>query len=386
VSFCAFKNTNKSNLAEWDSQFNSDGRLTKAAVFAILYQYSQIKNSGATIKSTKIKEVNMANLHSGFEAFHETLVLSQTKKEALRQSRDAIRSRIEAYFKEMLKVEIPKFHAQGSFAMLTIVNPLDGEFDLDDGIYLQHLNEHDQSEWPTPEAVHSWIVEATEGYTTEKPIDKRTCVRVRYAGQYHIDLPSYAKFEGNAMLAETGEKGWHRSDPIALTERFIEQVKKRGEQLRRFVRYFKAWADYQSGTRGTMPCSLILTVLATDYFQGDERDDVSMAQTANAIRDAIQVQFRVRNPVDNMEELAGRLSDGDKQRFQEAIDDLAKDAAKANCSKSKKEASKLWQNQFGERFPLVDNDDEKENQKKQNAERLAAFYTPRNPAKPWGSR
>ena len=80
---------------------------------------------------------------------------------------------------------MPKFHAQGSFATQTTVNPLDGEFDLDDGVYLQHLDEYDQSGWPTPETVHGWIVDATNGYTKEKPIDKRTCVRVRYAGQYH---------------------------------------------------------------------------------------------------------------------------------------------------------------------------------------------------------
>ena len=195
----------------------------------------------------------MANLHNEFQTFHEKVALSQGKKESLRQSRDAIRGRIENYFKEKLKVDVPKFHAQGSFPMGTVINPLDGEYDLDDGVYLQHLDEHDQRGWPTPETVHRWIIEATNGYTKEKPIDKRTCVRVRYAGQYHVDLPSYAILNGKPMLAERGGKGWHESDSIALTDWFIDQVKKSGEQLRRFVRFFKAWADYQSRNRGTMP-------------------------------------------------------------------------------------------------------------------------------------
>src|ERR1044072_3621863 len=125
----------------------------------------------------------MANLHNEFQTFHKNVALSQAQKESLRQSRDAIRGRIENYFKEKLKVEVPKFHAQGSFAMETTVNPLAGEFDLDDGIYLQHLDRYDKSNWPRPETVHSWIVEATDGYTNEKPIDKSTCVRVRYAGR-----------------------------------------------------------------------------------------------------------------------------------------------------------------------------------------------------------
>ena len=272
--------------------------------------------------------------------------------------------------------------------MGTVINRLDGEYDLDDGVYLQHLNEHDQSGWPTPETVHRWIVESTTGYTKENPIDKRTCVRVRYAGQYHIDLPSYAILNGKPMLAEKGGKGWHESDPIALTEWFVDQVKKSGEQLRRFVRFFKAWADYQSRSRGTMPCSLILTVLAVQYFHSDERDDVSVANTAKAICDAVQVQFCVYNPVDHTEELTRRLSDEEKKSFQQAIADLANDAAEAINTEIRKDACKLWRNQFGDRFPLVEDDKvgDEEEQKKEDARRLVTVFAPKNPIKPWGWR
>ena len=326
----------------------------------------------------------MANLYLQLQIFHEKVALSPGKKESLRQSRDAIRSRIEKYFQGKLEVEVPKFHAQGSFAMETTVNPLDGEFDLDDGIYLQHLDEHDQSNWPVPETVHAWIVEATDGYTKEKPIDKRTCVRVRYAGHYHIDLPSYGTLNGKPMLAEKGGKGWHNSDSIALTEWFTSQVQKQGDQLRRVVRYIKAWSDFQSAKRGKMTTSLILTVLAAQSFRSHERDDISLADTAKAIFDAIHFAFRVYNPLDGAEELTQRLSDEEKKRFQGAVAELATDAAKAVNTESKEEASKLWQGQLGDRFPLV-NDDEEEKQKKDNADRLAAFYSPRKPTKPWGS-
>jgi hypothetical protein len=93
--------------------------------------------------------------------------------------------------------------------MGTVINPLDGEYDLDDGVYLQHLDENHHSGWPTSETVHrGWIVEATDGYTKEKPIDKRTCVRVRYACQYHIDLPSYAtQRQGQCWQKKAGRAG-----------------------------------------------------------------------------------------------------------------------------------------------------------------------------------
>ena len=326
----------------------------------------------------------MANLDEQFQKFHEKVALSPGKKESLGQSRDAIRSRIENYFKEKLKLEIPKFHAQGSFAMGTTVNPLDGEFDLDDGIYLQHLDEYDQSAWPTPEAVHGWIIEATDGYTKEKPIDKRTCVRVRYAGQYHMDLPSYATLNGKRMLAEKGEKGWHNSDSISLTEWFTDQVQKQGDQLCRVVRYVKAWADFQSAKRGKMSTSLILTVLVAQNFRSHERDDIALADTAKAIFDAFRDGFHVYNPVDGTEELTQRLSDEEKKRFQDAIADLLSDAAKAVNTESKKKAHKLWEGQLGDRFPFVDDADEEE--KKEDARRLVTIYAPKQPIKPWGWR
>jgi len=255
----------------------------------------------------------MANLHSEFITFHDRVALSTGKRKSLRMARNAIRERIRKYFRENLKVTLPRFLGQGSYSMGTIANPLDGEFDIDDGVYLQHLD--DNREWPTPDTIHRWLVKATDGHTNEKPLDKRTCVRVRYAGQYHVDLPSYGQLNGEYLLAEKGVKGWHRSDPLSLTVWFREQVKAQGEQLRRVVRYLKAWADFQSGRRGRMPSGLILTVLAVQKFKADERDDVSLSNTATAIFYAVNPIFCVYNPVDLTEELTSRLTDEQKARF-----------------------------------------------------------------------
>lgn len=326
----------------------------------------------------------MANLHNEFKKFHDRIVLTPPQKESLKKSRDAVRDRIRKYFSESLQCKVPKFHGQGSYAMKTIINPLDGEFDIDDGVYLQHLNEKDSSEWPAPETVHKWIVNATKNHTNEKPIDKRTCVRVRYAGQYHIDLPIYARLNGEYMLAEKGEKRWHPSDPKALTDWFNEQVKKHGDQLRRMVRCFKAWADFQSGRKGKMPSGLILTVLATQNFCAHERDDIAFTNTAKAISKVIKPVFCVYNPVDRTEELTERLTETQKSRFQEAISDLVSDAIHAIETKDPQESSRLWRKQFGDRFPAVENADYKPEQMKKDATKLAAFYSSKKPVKPWG--
>jgi hypothetical protein len=344
------------------------------------------------IKSQKVTKLNnpkegkqMAELRKEFNDFHDRIVLGNGQKESLRKSRNAIRDRIRKYFKEIFKVTSPRFYMQGSFAMGTTVNPLDGEFDIDDGVYLQHLDENDNSNWPVPDTVHQWIVKATDGHTKEKPMDKRTCVRIRYAGQYHVDLPIYAKYLDEQRLAEKGENGWHQSDSKALTDWFINQVNNKGEQLRRTVRFIKAWADFQSGRRGKMPSGLILTVLAVENFRLDEKDDISLSKTLAAISNVVKSLFIVFNPIDGTEELTARLTDMQKERFQQAIADFSSDALKAVDTDDCEYASKLWRLQFGDRFPVVESKDNEE-QKKENVAKLATIYAAKNPPKPWGNR
>lgn len=323
----------------------------------------------------------MANLHKEFGTYHDTIALSASQKASLQQSRDAVRRRIRKHFIEKLEVTPPKFHAQGSYAMVTTVVPLDGEFDLDDGIYLQHLDEHDSSKWPRAETVHGWIVDAVDGHTNEPPIDKATCVRLRYAGQYHLDLPSYATLNSDYLLAVKGDVQWRKTDPKAITDWFRDRVNKvHGEQLRRVVRFLKGWQDYQTQKIGKLANGLILTVLANNAFRADERDDACLAKTAEAIRSLVTPVFTVINPVTPYDTLTDRLSDERKKRFQEAIAGLAEAASKAVAHDKPSEASKIWRKQLGDRFPLLDEDDDK---KKSDAAKIAAGFISMNPPKPW---
>jgi hypothetical protein len=269
--------------------------------------------------------------------------------------------------------------------MGTTVNLIDGEYDIDDGVYLQHLDNQDDSEWPTAATVHQWLMKATDGHTGEKPMDKRTCVRVRYAGQHHVDLPSYGELNGKYHLAVKGEAKWPHGDPLALTHWFIATVKLYGEQLRRLVRYLKAWADFQSGRRGKMPSGLILTVLAANHFRKHEKDDIALANTLQAISNAVSTTFFVLNPVDINEALTDRLTDVQKTRFQDAIKTAAENANQAIAQEDEQKASYLWRKQLGDRFPLIDKKGHKR-VTKQTAASIAAVHTNSNPPKPWGWR
>jgi len=294
----------------------------------------------------------MADCHDLFREFYEKIKLSSSKKSSLRKSREGVRERIRKHFKETKKEAVPSFKGQGSYYMATTVNPLNEEYDIDDGVYLNNLPE-DKGQWPTAETVHEWIMKAVEDQTSTPPQDKATCVRVIYEGKYHVDLPIYGIYEDNAYLAVKGDKQWTLSEPIKLGDWFLDEVKKKGEQLRDIVLYLKAWSDKKPNK---MPNGLILTVLAVENYHADERDDVAFSKTVEGIYAAIKDNFLVKNPIDDSEELTNRLSSAQKTNFKEALQVLVENSKEALKETDKKKASKIWQKEFGDRFPICQDD------------------------------
>ena len=302
----------------------------------------------------------MANLHDAFDKFHRRIALTPDNKVALRITREAIRERIRKYFRKTLNQQIPRFRGQGAYAINTLVNPIDGEYDLDDGVYLQHLDHLDARKWPSGATVRQWLINAVEGGRgREEVVEKKACVRVRYPGLYHVDLPVYGILYGRCMLAPEGENQWYHSDPLALIQWINAHVALYGEQLLRIIRFLKAWADFQSLQFGRMPSGLMMTILATRHFQDHARDDIAVTYTLQVISKAVTHFFYVPNPVDISEELTDGLTPIQQERFRDAVISAAKDARGAIRVEGRRSASKLWRKQFGSRFPLEQKKDKK---------------------------
>jgi hypothetical protein len=291
----------------------------------------------------------MSDCHDLFLEFFDIIRLGDSKKDDLTSASDAIRDKIRTYFKDILKKKVPEFKSQGSFAVSCVVNPLNGEFDIDDGVYLQNLDD-DKSKWPTPDSVHSWIREAVKGHTKEDPIDKRTCVRVVYSRNYHVDLPIYGTYNQEPYLAEKGDAGWHPSDPVAYTSWFSGKVNESGEQLRRILIYLKAWADYKS-TSTNILSSFVLSILTANNYVSSEKDDVAFSGTVKNIYDCINKSNDVYNPVDSDENVGERLIKNQWKFSKDKFLNLLQSAGEALKAEKKEEATKIWRKEFGERFP-----------------------------------
>lgn len=293
----------------------------------------------------------MANLQSAFDQFHRRIALTSGNKIILRKAIEEIRNKIRRYFCDILHQPVPKFRSQGSYAINTIVNPINGEFNLNDGVYLNHLDDQDDRTWPAGMSARQWIVDAFKGNRHFKAIQKLACVRLRYVGLYHVDLPIYGLLRGQSKMA-LNDDNWISGDPYAITQWFNSYFSLYGGQLSRIIRYVKAWADYQSLHEIKMPNGFFLSVLATRHYQDDPRDDVAMAYTLKVMSKAIIPYCTVLNPVDIDEELTEHFSRSKIDHFREAIKSATEHAICATRIDEPQEASMIWRKLFGNRFPI----------------------------------
>lgn len=306
------------------------------------HQVSSIKNNHVRKGLDFLADIN--NL---FVDFYEKISLSKEKADNLRRGRDALRKKIKEWFSDNEKGE-PSFCWQGSFAMKTTVNPIgDGEYDLDDGVYLQEFFDEDMSTWPATSTVHSWIKSAVKGHTQSAPIDKDTCVRVVYAKGYHIDYPIYIKYNDTAYLAHK-TKGWTISDPKAFKDWFIQNVREEGEQLRRLVKYLKAWKDFKEiSLKG-----IEITILATENFCAYEgRDEKSLYETVQNILVVLENNFVCIKPVAPGEDLFEGTSKTKKDNIINGLKALSNKLDLAIKESDPKVASQYMKEIFGNRFP-----------------------------------
>lgn len=289
----------------------------------------------------------MADINNLFSTFNNTISLTKSKSDNLRKGRDSLRGEIKEWFSEHDKLQ-PTFCWQGSFAMKTVVNPLnDGEYDLDDGVYLSGYSEQDMSDWPSTSTVHTWIKKAVDGHTKNDPIDKDTCVRVVYANGYHIDYPIYIVNDDTAYLAHKA-KGWIESDPKAFKKWFIQNVNDEGEQLRSIVKYLKAWKDFKDiSLKG-----IEITILVTENFEAYEgRDEKALRYTVTNIISSLESKFSCIKPVVPGEDLFENVSETKKNNIINGLNNLKSKLISAIDEDDPASASEYMIEVFGDRFP-----------------------------------
>lgn len=328
----------------------------------------------------------MANSHNLFQTYNQAIKLSDTDREKLKQARNSLRERMKSGFSKLpedqRKTHSIEFQSQGSFVMDTIIKPEINDFDLDDGVYFQGSLAYQQRS--DTQAFHDIIIRAIDrNVEIEDIIDKTTCVRVKYFHKYkerdlgfHIDIPIYyAENMENPELADT-KNGWVESSPVEFIawfegkakssfqkaflleslkyaepyEKWLSDIRKEDCQLRRIVRYLKAWADLKSKE---MPCGIIMSILAANNYVQNVRDDICLRDTlVNIAKDLVLNNFTCYRPTPKRgENLFDKYTSNEKLFFNTALEAFINSANLAIENPNHKEACLKWKRHLGDRFP-----------------------------------
>jgi hypothetical protein len=347
----------------------------------------------------------MANVQKQFEGFNGKIRLGRfDENQTLRDKRDAVRDRLDEKLPDIFKKydeQCPSYYYrnQGSYKMDTGVVPLDGDFDIDQGIYFAVSSDT----YPDPVVLKQRVHEALDGHTKDVRI-RRPCVTVQYqrGGEpvYHVDIAVYSDEDENAdsksRLAVGRENSadenrqWEVSNPQALIDTILGRFKGNDrKQFRRIVRYFKRWKDQNFSSDGNAaPLGIGLTVATYDDLNpaysdptaGTPDDLLAMRNLVRAILGKFTTVYdlnqgknrrrlKVLLPVEPWNDLFEQMSDTQMTRFEEKLEHLrdALDAA-ANAVDPHDAATELSK-VFGGDFPVP----EKKETAKQHA--ASAFVT-----------
>lgn len=318
----------------------------------------------------------MADLHSLFETFHTNIRITQTKKNKLRNSKDALRKKIISYFEEHHPEYVPKFRIQGSYKMGSAIRTKDDTCDLDDGVYF--LRKPDVS----PTILQTWVYNAVKGHTKEQAHRKK-CISVLYFENdvevYNIDIPVYYKLDDEAPRLAIKNGEWSESDPKEMTDWFVEK-KKQKSQVAKIVRHLKSWCDH---VREKMPSGLAMTVLACNAIENvswyDKRDDVTLKNMLKEIRRVLKIKFECIVPAVPNDDLFANYDNAKRQSILKRLDDFITDAEAALEEKNELKASRLWGKHLGNRFP----EGEDKNQETNNNGAIAGLGGIAKTNKPW---
>lgn len=259
---------------------------------------------------------------------------------------------------------------QGSYKFATLIRPvhLGEEYDVDVGVYFEWEGDDDDDIYPTPSQLRDWVQSELINYKSltdsikqiEEP-PKERCSRATYVKQFHIDTPVYhLKKSSDTRKLACLSGDWEDSDPKAIYKWFRDAVNEDDrEQLRRLVRYLKAWAAVAfEDSPGARPSSILLTVLVTNIFKDsfisrligmDDEDALIMV-----IKDMHKLLFenrKVDNPVDLDEDL-NRISEEHWKTFLNNLQSLYTAAEKAEESEDEASAALAWSEVFSFLMPL----------------------------------
>lgn len=300
----------------------------------------------------------MHNCHTDMLAYHnDEVTLPQSEQTDMRNRRNSNRDRVKNGLKKNDQPSPDDFTSQGSYAMRTMVQYPNKDYDIDDGIYFDREKlKGSRGGDKTPQEAKQMVCDAVQDDRFKKKPEVRTnCVRVYYNEGYHVDLPVYRTYlddYGDEKI-ELASTNWKESDPQSVTSWFDKQNQEKspdttnGRQLRRIVRFLKTFSRSRDSWSDRTATGFIITKLVTEKYHSDSaREDQSLYYTMKGIKERLDWDLEVKHPV--LDEYLTNGPDDSKTKFlREKLDEALKNLDilfDPDCTRS--QALKAWDKVF----------------------------------------
>lgn len=272
--------------------------------------------------------------------------------------RDTNRARLKRGLTKNKDPHPDRFVIQGSYAMKTMTQHPENDYDIDDGAaFSVEKLISDAGAAMSAEEAKQMVCDALigGGGLRKDPKVIKNCVRIVYADGTQVDIPVYrvtTDAAGNETLELAGPDWSDDASPTQITDWYRNEEKKthkQGEdepQLRRMTRLLKKYA--RAHLEEDAPSGLILTVVCAEkHTRHNLREDEAFRTLLENVKQRLGDGAPVYNPVDPSEELT---KDTDASKFKKLADQISKTLETlavlddVNCSTA--EARGAWDETF----------------------------------------
>lgn len=287
--------------------------------------------------------------------FHDKQVsLTEAQRSLMRNRRNSNEKRVVKGLENNEKPKHEEFVAQGSYAMHTMVQSIENDYDIDDGIIFdkEELIGYKGAEISALET-RKMICDAVDDNSFKKdPKVLKNCVRIFYNDGTHVDMPAYRRLADGTL--ELASSDWKGSSPSEVTTWFNEAVidkspdVKNGRQMRRITKLLKAFMKSRLSWGDLMISGFALSVLVNEsYSSNTDSDCISLYNTMVDINNRLNLNKIIYHPSRISETLTKTSHDASvvffNKKLKKAIDDLVV-LLESDCNEKK--SLKAWQKVF----------------------------------------
>ena len=296
-------------------------------------------------------------------AYHDQEVnLPVKERDAMRGRRNANRRRVGDGLENADKPAPNEFVSQGSYAMKTMVQAPDKDYDIDDGVYF-HKDDlvGERGAEMSPLQARQMVRNAVDdGSFKQVPEVRSNCVRVFYQEGYHVDQPVYRRVVTPMLFGDdevhyelASSSGWKRSDARDVSAWYEEARSESpdGHLLLRINRDLKKFARSRQSWRAGILSGFGISVLVVERFKADDREDVALYDTVVAIRDRLNWNLQIAHPVTPDDYITDGFNDARARSFRDKLSDAInwlQPLFRDDCTREK--ALKCWDKVFSTTF------------------------------------